>query len=131
MDTRKKNSKSVYSQSDYNSNMKLFQTMQRYSKAIGFDRNCRPFNEIALIVFGIFGFEIISYVTYLYTKVNSFKEYNNSVYCISTTMLIADCFTTISVQMLKAFETIDRFEETIEKSKFSNHQTHKVIKKIS
>lgn len=96
--------------------MKLFQTMQSCSKIMGFDRNFRPLNRIVWIFFGIFGIQIIFYVIYLYTTANSIKEYNDIIYLTSSTILIANLFTTLSVKMEMAFEIIDQFEEFIEKS---------------
>lgn len=84
---------------------------------MGFDRNQRPFNRIVLMYFGVFGFQIIFYAIYFCTKADTFKEYNEVIYVISSTMVIANCFTTLSVKMEKAFETIDQFEEIIEESK--------------
>lgn len=97
--------------------MKLFQTMQRYSKAIGFDRNRRPFNGIVLIFLGILAIQLIFFTAYLCIEANSFQEYIDGVYFISSTMLIANCFSTLSVKKKNAFKIIDQFEEIIGKSK--------------
>lgn len=99
--------------------MKLFQAMQSYSKVMGFDRNQRPFNRIVLMYFGILGFQIIFYVVYFCTETNTCKEYNQAICFTSSAMVIANCFTTLSVKRAKAFEMIDQFEELIEKSEFN------------
>lgn len=101
---------------NFDSNMKIFQTMQNLSKTMGFDRSLRPLNRIVLTFFSVLGFTIISYMINLYTMANSFKDYVRVICFISSSMLITDSFVTLSVKMEKAFEIIDQYEETIEKS---------------
>lgn len=107
---------------NFDSNMKIFQTMQSFSKTMGFDRSLRSFNEIVLTFFGVLGFTIFSYTIDLYTMANSFNDYVRVICFTSSSMLITDCFVTLSVQMEKAFEIIDQYEETIEKSECSHFQ---------
>lgn len=72
---------------------------------------------------GIFVSVDIFYCIYLFNDANTFKEYTDSIYLTSSTMVITITGIIIASNMKKEFELIDQFEEAIENrecKKFQN-----------
>lgn len=115
-----KMAQSVQQNKKKNKKMKIFKSNQKYFATLGITRHQaaqrQPFNAKHLRSFLVFILFVISLSKHLFCEANNFKEYTESAYFTSTSIVTATIFLMFIWRMKFFFNFIDDWEKCVKES---------------
>ena len=97
--------------------MKIAQKARKYMVSLGIGPDGDRLNQKILLTTSIYSLSNILLFVFLVHDAKSFREYIDSIYTISATILVLLSFINVVNQRVKIFKTIEIFENLIEMSK--------------
>lgn len=104
--------------------MRTFECVESYFGIVGLNLHQShqkyPFNVKIVLILFIFVCGIVSNVVFLFSETKTFKEFNGSLYEISSAFVVATSFAILTWNMLKLFRFIGSLEAIVNKSKLGD-----------
>lgn len=106
----------------YLKTMKLFRTFRTNFNRIGISANEPIINRKSVLSYLFFGLNSIFYFAFLFHEAKSFREYTDSIYMTTATLLFAISFTIVSLIGHKIFSLIEFAEKFFGESELQYHR---------
>lgn len=101
--------------------MKIFETIRNYFAIVGITSQqsiqSHPFNRRNSLCLFVFGMGISLTFAYQFRRIESFQEFTDCFYEISTISVCGIGFASFIWEMVELFEFIDRLDDFVNKSK--------------
>lgn len=98
--------------------MKLFISVRENFSSIGIDASQRQFNGRVQFFFIAFIITLCSSFIYLINDVNTFKEYTDTIYMISSTAVIGFIYAVVVVKVTEAYIVLDKLGKVFNERKY-------------